>query len=166
MREADPVIGTGTDGPAADSDAPPASRRRRWPDRVISATPVFAAIALVLIVVGAIVLAIPVENPKVQDCGTPAAFVLTGRPDVFVDPTNPPKGLTEAQARSANENRCQERVAARAVPGGILLAIGLVIGVVAAIVEWVARVARRRDALVAYAPPGPDPSPGPLPPDR
>ena len=159
------MIDTGTDGPAADVDAP-AAPRRRWPDRVISVTPVFAAIALVLIVAGAIVLAIPVENPKVQDCGAPAVFVLTGRPDVFVDPANPPKGLTAAQARSANANRCQERVAARAVPGAILLAIGLVIGLVAAIVEWLARIARRRDALAASAAPAPEPSPAPLPPDR
>jgi len=158
------VIDTGTDSPAADVDAP-AAPRRRWPDRVISVTPVFAAIALVLIVAGAIVLAIPVENPKVQDCGAPAAFVLTGRPDVFVDPTNPPTGLTAAQARSANGNRCQERVAARAVPGGILAATGLVIGVVAAIVEWLARVARRRDALVVSALPAAGPPPAPLPPE-
>ena len=150
----------GIDAPASGPVPEAAPPRRRWPDRVISATPVAAAVALILIVAGAIVLAIPVENPKVQDCGAPVAFVLTGRPDVYVDPTSPPKGLTEAQARAANANRCQERVAARAVPGGILVTAGLVIGIVAAVVEWLARAARRRDdvariAVTSSAPPDP-----------
>ena len=81
--------------------------------------------------------------------------MLTGRPDVYVDPTNPPPGVTEAQARAANENRCQERVAARAVPGGSLLATGLVIGVVAAVAEWVARaspVAATRPVAAPHLP--------------
>ena len=90
---------------------------RRWPDRVISVTPVFAAI------------------------------VLSGRPDVLVDPDNPPDGLTKAEAEAANDQRCQARVAERAVPGGILVAAGLLIGLVAAVVEWLARIARRRDMV-------------------
>ena len=120
---------------------------RRWPDRVISVTPVFAAIALALILIGAVVLSIPVENPKVQDCGAPVVFVLSGRPDVLVDPDNPPDGLTKAEAEAANDQRCQARVAERAVPGGILVAAGLLIGLVAAVVEWLARIARRRDMV-------------------
>lgn len=158
---------TGTDASASPA-TDPAPHRRRWPDRVISTTPVFAALALALIVAGAIVLSIPVENPKVQDCGAPVVFVLTGRPDVFVDPTNPPKGMTEAQAEAANADRCQSRVADRAVPGGILVAAGLVIGLLAAIVEWLARIARRRDdvalSAAVTAPGGTPPPPMATPP--
>ncbi|MCU1453112.1 MAG: hypothetical protein JWN46_1258, partial [Acidimicrobiales bacterium] len=119
----------------------------RWAERVISVTSILAGLALVLIVAGAVLFALPVSNPRVQSCGAPASFLLHGRVDTYVDPNKPPKGFTAAQALAANRDRCRKRVAARAVPGALLAGSGVALGLFAAIAEWTARSARRRALL-------------------
>ncbi|MCU1352897.1 MAG: hypothetical protein JWM05_2106, partial [Acidimicrobiales bacterium] len=145
----------------------PVAAGPRWSERIITLTSPLAGLALVLIVIGAVFLLIPVRNPRVQDCGVPAKFLLAGRTDVYVDPNHPPKGFDAAQATAANRNRCQKRVAARAVPGGALVVGGALIGTLAAFTEWMARGSRRRsllaahDALPAAPPPAAPPPPPP-----
>lgn len=123
----------------------------RWPDRLISASVVMAWACLFLIGAGLVFGLLPVRNPKVQDCGTPLAFVLTGRVDGFVDPNNPPKGVTPKEAENANRKPCRKRVAPRAARSAELLLGGLVSGVTGAVMLGVGRSTRRRAAQRATA---------------
>ena len=130
-------------------------RRRplpRWPDRLITASTFAAWACLALIVAGLVVGVVPVKNPKVQDCGTPLAFVLTGRVDTFVDPNSPPRGMTAKQAEAANRHPCRKRVApARFLSGGLLLG-ALVIGLAGATMLVVGRSGRRRPSSATGLP--------------
>lgn len=106
---------------------------RRW---VLAGT-VLAWTALVVFVVGLGLALAPVQNRvdgrTAQDCGTPAAFVLSGRQEVRFG-SGGKTGLTSRQAASANRHGCRSLVARRAIPaGGFLLATLLVGGVAFAI---------------------------------
>ena len=121
----------------------------RLADRVISLTSIAAALTLVLFAAGAVLFLLPVTNPGVQRCGVPAKYLLDGRVDTLLDPAQPPKGFTKAQAQAADDHRCRTRVADRAVPGALLLTGGVGLGLVAAVAEWIARSARRRTLAAA-----------------
>lgn len=123
-------------------------------NRLIAASTVAAWICLALILAGFTVGSVPVRSPKVQDCGAPLAFVLGGRVDTFVDPNNPPRGVTPKQAEAANERPCRKRVAPRAVRSGELLLAGLVVGLAGLTLLVIGRVGRRRTLLRAGAPAG------------
>ncbi|HEY4375831.1 MAG TPA: hypothetical protein VGM93_01685 [Acidimicrobiales bacterium] len=137
--------------PTPDPGPPAAVPSSGWPDGLISAMPFLALVGVLAIAAGGVLLAVPVRNPKIQECGAPVAFLLRGRVDIYADPTNPPAGLTKAQANAANQDRCGHRVAGRAVPGGLLIVSGLAVGLAAGGAEWAARGARRR-RLLARAP--------------
>jgi len=130
----------------------------RWPDRLISASTAAAWAALALMLAGLVLGLVPVQNPKVQDCGAPIAFLLRGRTDEYADPNKPPKGLTSAEATAANRERCQERVARRMVPGGVLILGGLVMGVAGLVAMLFGRSARRRAVLDALPFQRPEPA--------
>ena len=127
--------------------SPRPSTLPRWPDRLITASTFAAWACLALVVAGLVVGVVPVKNPKVQDCGTPLAFVLTGRVDTFVDPNSPPHGMTAKEAEAANRRPCRKRVAPHALLSGGLLLGALVVGLAGATMLVVGRSGRRRAIL-------------------
>lgn len=135
-----------TSAPATPS-APALAALPRWPDRLIDASTFLAWAALALILAGLVFGTVPVKNPKVQDCGAPLAFVLTGRTDTFVDPTSPPKGITVKEAQAANARPCRKRVAPRMLHSGELLLGGLAVGLTGVAMLLIGRSARRRALL-------------------
>ncbi|HEX7132953.1 MAG TPA: hypothetical protein VF228_10270, partial [Iamia sp.] len=113
--------------------------------------------------VAAILLALPVETPEVQDCGAPGAYLLAGRVDRIPDdedrilgPDDEVITLDPDVAADARATPCRDRVAERAVPAAILLVIATVVGVVAFAVElFVVRPRQRRLVRASLAaPPG------------
>lgn len=123
---------------------------RHWPDQLIGASTIAAWICLALILAGLAVGSVPVRTPIVQDCGTPLAFVLTGRVDRFLDPNNPPRGVTAKEAEAANKRPCRKRVAPRMVRSAELLLGGLVAGLAGVVMLLVGRTVRRRDLLLRW----------------
>jgi hypothetical protein len=108
------------------------------------ATAVVALLGVLATLVGVLSLLRPVETPT-QDCGTSLAVLLQGRPNVFVDPNDPPPGVTAEEAVANNERPCRTRVAAAGQPGARLIAGGMVVALAAMLVEVIARtVARHR----------------------
>lgn len=115
--------------------------------------------AVALILAAVVVVLVPVDNPGVQSCGTPAAFALDGRPDVYPDAGGKVRRsdgsidtLTKAEIDRAYDQPCTDRVGARLVPAGIALVAGTLLGVVAlgsSMVSWWRRAAR----AVAHRPP-------------
>jgi hypothetical protein len=110
----------------------------------------------VLFGVAALLLVIPVEVPEVQDCGTPLGYLLEAPVDVvvsedgrFLDGDGEVVTIDADAAREARENPCRERVAALAVPAGILLVLAFVVGVVSFGIELFAVRPRQRRAIVA-----------------
>jgi hypothetical protein len=102
-----------------------------------------AAIGALVALAGLVGLLRPVSTP-VQDCGLAAAFLLDGRTDRFVDPSDPPAGVTAAEATDNNQRPCRERVADVARPAAVALLAGITIGITAAIIEVSARITLRR----------------------
>lgn len=137
---------------AADDRAPVLPR---WPDRFIDVSTYLAWLCLALVLGGLVFGLVPVRNPRVQDCGTPLAFVLTGRVDGFVDPNHPPKGMTAKQAEAANARPCRKRVAPRAVHSGELLFGALLAGLTGTALLLIGRSARRRALLREWPAPQP-----------
>ncbi len=121
-------------------------------------TAAVATVAVVAVMAGLVILAVPVRSP-LQDCGTSFAFLLNGRIDLYGDPANPPKGATRADVEATNAKPCRPRVADRAKPAAVLIIGGLLIALAAALVEVVARWGDRRrrrpTALAEPAAPGP-----------
>lgn len=139
------------------------------------ATLVVAALAVVAYAIAAILLVVPVENPPVQDCGAPGAYLLTGRLETFIDdrgrfraPSGEVVQLSDEQAERARDGRCPSRVADRAVPAGVLWLAATVIGATALVVEVL--VVRRRARRARVVPPGdwgtPQEDPGGTPEER
>ncbi|MDQ6697030.1 MAG: hypothetical protein M3Z46_06180 [Actinomycetota bacterium] len=128
----------------------------RWAERLIEASTIMAWASLALILAGVVFASVPVRNPKVQDCGAPIVFVLTGRVDAFVDPTHPPHGMTAKEATAANARPCRKRAAPRVLHGSELLLGGLVLGLGGVAMLLIGRSARRRALLHSFpAPPVP-----------
>jgi hypothetical protein len=93
--------------------------------------------AIALITVGLILSLIPVSNPGVQRCGAPLGFLITGEfdriPDVNGNVLRDDRVVTldEEARRRAVETPCSERVARRAIPAGILVVGGSLMGIAA-----------------------------------
>ncbi len=86
-----------------------------------------AAVALLGVLVALVGLGLglrPLATPT-QDCGTAATFLLQGLPNEYVDPSNPPEGITRAEAEANNAEPCQERAGNRALPAGVLVVGGV-----------------------------------------
>lgn len=102
--------------------------------RLVLAGTVLAWTALVLFLLGIGLALTPVQNRvdgrTAQDCGTPAAFVLSGRQEVQFA-SGGRAGLNERQAASANRHGCRSLAARRAIPAGALLLGTLLVGSVA-----------------------------------
>lgn len=119
--------------------APSANRRTRT--ATVLSVPALAALA-----VSAVLFLVPVTNPDVQDCGSPAVFLLratSDRPLVEQDGTAI-NGWTKTRIQKAYDNRCSSRVADRAVPAGVALIVFWILGLVAAAIAWSGRRALRR----------------------
>jgi hypothetical protein len=123
--------------PPGEQAAPPAVERARRP-RLLDVTAIVAALAMVTTLAGVAVLALPVHSP-LQDCGSSFAFLYHGRTDTFGDPANPPPGKTKAQVRATALRPCRPRVAQRAVLAAELLLGGLLVAIIALMVEVVVR---------------------------
>ena len=125
---------------------PPPLRGARVPGaRLVRIT---AAVALVGVLVALVGLALglrPLATPT-QDCGTAATFLLQGRANEYIDPANPPEGITRAEAEANNAEPCQERAGNRALPAGVMLVGGVTVAVVALLVEGAARFRLHRAA--------------------
>lgn len=147
-RDTDPTIDTTdttdsadtTDSPSpADAIGPPVAvapvgRVRR----LHLVTVAVATVAVVVALVGLVWGTRPLQTPT-QDCGTSFSFLLDGRVDEFVDPANPPAGITAADAEANNAEPCQERAADRARPAGALVVGGTLLAATAAVVDLGAR---------------------------
>lgn len=128
------------------------------PPRVLRATAIVAAVGTLVALVGLALLLRPVQTP-VQDCGTVAGFLLDGRTNEFVDPADPPKGVTRAEAEANNREPCRDRVADAAKPGAAIFVLGLVTATVAATLEVGVRGALwRRRRAARRNPPATEPS--------
>jgi hypothetical protein len=139
-------VTTSTTQPAAPpADVRPAARG------VLRATAVIATVGVVVALAGLLLLLRPVQTPA-QDCGTSLAFILSGRVDVRVSETDPPKGITPAEAKANNAQPCRARVADRTRPAAVLFGAGLVAALGATTVEVSLRLGawmRRRRAARA-----------------
>ena len=136
---------------------PPAPDDRPAPTGLLRVPALLALLGVLVAVAGLSLSLVPVRTPT-QDCGTPLAFLLRGRVDVLVDPVSPPTGITPAEATANNARPCQKRSAARGLPALVLVLVGSTIGLIAAAVELVIRLRRRRSPeawLRSPPPPGP-----------
>lgn len=113
-----------------------------------------AVASLVGFAIAAVLFLIPVETPGVQDCGTPAGYLLDGRVDQIPDPEGRIRDasgeivtLDPDVAAEARETPCQDRVAARAVPAAGLTLASLLVGMIAFGIELFAVRPRLRHAL-------------------
>jgi hypothetical protein len=100
----------------------------------LRATAFVATVGVVVALVGIVLLMRPVSTPT-QDCGTSLAFLLEGRDNQFVSETDPPKGITVAEAKANNADPCRSRVADRTQPAAVLFGAGLLAAIVATVVE-------------------------------
>lgn len=108
------------------------------PTGLLRATAVIATIGVVVALAGLVLLLRPVTTPT-QDCGTSLAFLLEGRDNEFVSETDPPAGITKAEAKANNATPCRERVAERTEPAAVLLVAGLVSALLATTTEVAVR---------------------------
>ena len=157
--------------PPAAAPPPPPPPSEAWPPLAPAVTPppgllgriatVIAGMALLAYVVAAVVLAVPVETPGVQDCGSPGAYLLAGRLDKVPDESNRILGpdeeiitLDDDVAATARATPCKERVADRAVPVALLVLAATVVGAGAFAIElFVVRPRQRRLVREALGPP-------------
>ena len=123
----------------APAPAPPVGPRAR---RLHAVTVVVATVGVLIALVGLVWGTRPLATPT-QDCGTAFSFLLEGRIDVFVDPADPPAGVTPSEAEANNAEPCQERSADRAKPAAGVVVGGTVLAAVAAAVDGGARGWRR-----------------------
>lgn len=142
--------------PTTDPDAAMAPTQPA-PTGLLRATAIAATVGVVVALVGLGLLLRPVETPT-QDCGTSLTFLLEGRVDEFVSETDPPAGISAAEAKDNNTQPCRERVADQTAPAAVLLVAGMGSAVLAAIIEMTVRgIAwwRRRTARRQLLPPPP-----------
>ena len=121
---------------------------RPAPRGLLRATAAIATVGVIVALLGVVVLLRPVTTPT-QDCGTSLAFLLEGRVNELVSESDPPQGVTPAEAKANNTEPCRDRVAERTKPAAVLFGAGLIAAVGAAVVETVLRSTawflRRRD---------------------
>jgi hypothetical protein len=137
-----PQPGAGTDEGGTDT-APGAPLAKSRTERIGTAV---AWSVPVLFLAAVVISLVPVRNGRVQDCGTPVAFVAQGRteaqlPDVDRpgQKDSPPTSFTEAEYRDAAEHSCRDRVAPRMVWAGALTLAALVLGLGALVATVVGR---------------------------
>jgi hypothetical protein len=117
-------------------------------------TGVLGWIAVGLITIGIVVVLIPVRNPGVQQCGAPLTFLVSGQLDRIPDATgrvlidDHVVELSPAERRRAVDSPCSERVGRRAIPAGVLVVLGSVMGLLAVAIGT-AGAWRRASARVA-----------------
>jgi hypothetical protein len=173
-------VSTPTAEPATPAPAAPAHGRADAPapTGVLRVTAIIATVGVVAALLGLLLMLRPVTTPT-QDCGTSIGFLLDGRVNEFVDEQDPPEGVTAAEAKANNADPCRDRVAERAKPAGILIAGGVLVALVATLVEvgdrglaWRRRRRARsaapsessassEDAASQVAAPASDPAPAP-----
>ncbi len=134
--------------PVDTAPPPPASPDVAGRSRLAAVTVVVATVGVVIALIGVVWGTRPLQTPT-QDCGTAFSFLLDGRLNVFVDPNDPPSGVTPADAEANNQEPCQERAANRARPAGALAVGGTLLATAAAAVDVSARTVRwyRRDRM-------------------
>lgn len=113
--------------------------------QAVRVTAVVALIGVLVALVGLGLGLRPLATPT-QDCGTAATFLLRGKANEYVDPSNPPAGITSAEAEANNAEPCQERAGNRALPAGLLVVGGTAVGVIALLVEAAVRFRLHRAA--------------------
>lgn len=125
------------------SDSPSEVAR---PNRRMRTATVLTIPALLALAASAALFLVPVANPGVQDCGSPAWFLLQARADrpLVTDEGGPLHGWGQARLRQAHQDRCSAQVATRAVPAGALLVVFWVLALVAVVIGWNGRRGLRR----------------------
>lgn len=118
--------------------AEPAAPARPGPTRLQRTTALIATVGVVSALVGLLLVIRPIETPAL-DCGTALGVLLDGRPDEFLDPDDPPEGVTAAEAEASNDNPCRKRAAAAARPAAAMVAAGLLAALGALVVEVIDR---------------------------
>ena len=113
--------------------------------RLVALATIAAWVALAAIAVGVGLSSWPVRNGDVQDCGTPLAFVLTGRQDAAPAPGPGNTPPSAGDIERALDHPCRERVAGRMVPAALMWlgGIGLGFGALTATVIGRRRLRRR-----------------------
>ncbi len=143
--------------PTTDPEPMPTDARP-GPHGLLRATAVIATVGVVVALLGLVLLLVPVSTPT-QDCGTSIGFLLEGRVNELVSETDPPRGVTPAEAKANNATPCRERVAGRTKPAAVLLGAGLVSAIGATLFEAALRTTawmkRRRTARSTVAPEAP-----------
>lgn len=124
---------------------PPAPGRASSLERTVRATSWIAAVATLVAMLGLVGLMRPVSTPT-QDCGLAGAFLLDGRTNTLVDPTDPPPGVTAAEAEDNNERPCRTRVIEVARVPALAVVVGTGVGLLAGLVEVVVRLSARQRA--------------------
>ncbi len=147
----DPVADPPTDGDEAGevTVGPGAARRLRI-------TSALMVVALVALAASTVLFTLPVTNPGVQSCGSPAWFLLQAESDApLVDPDGQPlNGWDTERIQEADDNRCSVLVAQRAVPAGVLLVVFWALTGTAVVLGWTTRRGLRRVALDRAEMPG------------
>jgi hypothetical protein len=140
-----------TNDDAAPTDDPPAG------SGLTRASTVLAWLALPLLVASAVLFLLPVSSPGVQQCGSPAVFLLKATSDKpLVDTSGKPlNGWNTKELRQAYRHRCSVLVARRAVPAGGLLVGFWVVAIAATLLSWATRRslrirARQEQRAAAY----------------
>lgn len=110
-------------------------------NRLIAISTVLAWLAVALAIASFVILAIPVSNRPIQDCGMPGMYLVRGTPNASLyDSSGAPKGgLDQAGLERAYENRCSKRVGSRAWPAAVTGSGFLLVGVLAWLLAYLGR---------------------------
>lgn len=138
-----PLVVEATPPPPAAPDDGLARGQNPVAGRTLAVTAVVATVGVVVALIGLGLLLRPLRSPT-QDCGTAISYLLEGRVDILVDPADPPRGVTAAEARANNAKTCQARAGDRAKPAGALVVGGTGLAGAAAAVDGSVRFLRRR----------------------
>lgn len=92
------------------------------------------------------ILAVPVSNPPIQDCGVPGVFLLKGTPDASLyDSAGEPKGgLDREGLQKAYDNRCSRKVGRRAWPAAVTGAGFVLVSLLGLLLAFLGHRAERR----------------------
>lgn len=78
--------------------------------------------------VSAVYLSVPLENPGVQDCGSPGAYLVTNRQDRMIEVGTPDAPPDAVQLRT--QPSCRDRVGVALERAGLFVAAGVGIGLI------------------------------------